>query len=125
MTLWFTSPIWFTSCLLALYKDLHQTIPLLAGIARIGTHHDPGHPRQQQELDPLPHEGHLEQADDTHLWVPEFTPEHQTLLALTQQQPYPDISQSCTGMLVYLNSALVYWSSKKQTSVESSSFAWL
>ena len=30
--------------------------------------------------------------------------------------------RSCTGFLVYLNSALVHWSSKKQTSVESSSF---
>ena len=30
--------------------------------------------------------------------------------------------RSRTGFLVYLNSALVYWSSKKQTSVESSSF---
>ena len=31
--------------------------------------------------------------------------------------------RSRTGCLVYLNSALVYWSSKKQTSVESSSFS--
>ena len=30
--------------------------------------------------------------------------------------------RSRTGMLVYINSALVYWSSKKQTSIESSSF---
>ena len=30
--------------------------------------------------------------------------------------------RSRTGFLVYLNSALIYWSSKKQTSVESSSF---
>ena len=30
--------------------------------------------------------------------------------------------RSCTGMLVYLNSALVYYSSKKQNSVETSSF---
>jgi hypothetical protein len=30
--------------------------------------------------------------------------------------------RSRTGFLVYLNSSLVYWSSKKQTSVESSSF---
>ena len=30
--------------------------------------------------------------------------------------------RSRTGFLIYLNSALIYWSSKKQTSVESSSF---
>jgi len=30
--------------------------------------------------------------------------------------------RSRTGMLIYINSSLVYWSSKKQTSVESSSF---
>jgi hypothetical protein len=30
--------------------------------------------------------------------------------------------RSRTGFLVYLNSSLIYWSSKKQTSVESSSF---
>ena len=29
---------------------------------------------------------------------------------------------SCTGFLVYLNSSLTYWFSKKQTLVESSSF---
>ena len=30
--------------------------------------------------------------------------------------------RSRTGFLVYINSALVYWFSKKQTSIESSSF---
>ena len=30
--------------------------------------------------------------------------------------------RSRTGFLVYLNSALIYWSSKKQTTVETSSF---
>ena len=30
--------------------------------------------------------------------------------------------RSWTGMLIYINNALVYWSSKKQNSVESSSF---
>ena len=30
--------------------------------------------------------------------------------------------QSCTGFIVYLNSAPIYWFSKKQTSTESSSF---
>ena len=30
--------------------------------------------------------------------------------------------QSCTSFLVFLNSVLVYWMSKKQTSMESSSF---
>ena len=33
-----------------------------------------------------------------------------------------DTRRSRTGFLVYLNSGLVYWRSKKQTSVESSSF---
>ena len=40
-------------------------------------------------------------------------------LRVTRPRLYPRIQH--TGFLVYLNSALVYWSSKKQTSVELSS----
>ena len=68
--------------------------------------------------------GHLQGIEELPPKMPESRRIGLTMIAKVDADHAADTitRRSRTGFLVYLNSALVYWSSKKQTSVESSSF---
>ena len=68
--------------------------------------------------------GHLQGREELPPKIPEPCGIRLTVVAKVDAEHAANMvtRRSCTGFLVYLNSALVYWSSKKQTSVESSSF---
>ena len=69
--------------------------------------------------------GHLQGIEELPPKVPEPRGIGLTMVAKVDADHAADTitRRSRTGFLVYLNSALVYWSSKKQTSIESSSFS--
>ena len=68
--------------------------------------------------------GHVEEKEEFHAKMPEPRGHGFTMRAKVDADHASDtvLRRSRTGFLIYLNFALVYWWSKKQTSVESSSF---